>query len=77
LVVEVPSFLQPLRARITTQLPSDGKLSATVPLAFLASGLGRGLVTIEVRAVLCPAGKESSKGCLPMVVRISKQVIVG
>lgn len=77
LVVEVPSFLEPLRARITTELPTEGKARATVPLAFWASELGRGVVRIEVRAVLCPIGDKDSKRCAPVLVRISKQVTVG
>jgi hypothetical protein len=77
LVAEAPEFLQPLRARITSELPSEGKSTASIPLAFLASQLGRGLVSIEVRSVLCPIDTEQSPRCVTAVLRISKQVVVG
>ena len=77
LVVEAPHFLAPLRARVTAELPSEGRASATVPLAFLASELGRGLIRIEVRAVLCPEAGESAQRCVPATLNISKQITVG
>lgn len=53
LVVRAPTFVKPLRSRVTAPLVPQGDATLKLSVALLASGPGRAEVGIRVRAVLC------------------------
>ena len=53
LVVRTPAFVQPLRSRVTTELPDQGTATAKLPIAFVSRELGQAELTVRARAVTC------------------------
>jgi len=62
LVVQSPSFARPLRSRIPQRV-SGKENKAEVLLALVASGTGKGPLTVRARAVICPRLKAGA--CRP------------
>jgi len=84
LVIDTPSFVSTLRARVTTKVPDQGSSEIGVPVAFVARELGRARVTLQARAVLCRAPKTTGdrgapvwQGCLSASRRIMAEMQIG
>jgi hypothetical protein len=74
LVVRAPAFARPLRSRVPQRkLGKDSK--AEVLLALLASGTGRGTLTVRARAVVCSRAEPSA--CRPLSRDASIELEVG
>jgi hypothetical protein len=74
LVVQSPSFARPLRSRIPQ--PVSGKENtAEVLLALVASGTGKGPLTVRARAVICPRLKAGA--CRPASREATTMLEVG
>ncbi len=75
-IVAAPDFAQPLKGRIG---PDDAVARDPLvwrwTLALVARRNGRGEVSAEVRAVLCP--RERGRPCRPRVLAVKAEVVVG
>jgi len=78
-VTSAPAFAPPLRSRIgmaDARARSDRRVR--LPVALVATSLGRGTVAMRARAVLCSAAAAGAvETCLPAVKDVSAEIIVG
>ena len=75
LVVEAPEFARPLRARI----PYRGSLKepqVELLLGLVASDVGRGRLTVRVRALVCPRAGAGGR-CRPVTRDTAYELVVG
>lgn len=75
LVVASPGFARPLRSRVPQRKLSGKESKAEVQLALLASGPGRGTLTVRGRAVVCPRSGQGA--CRPRSSEASVELVVG
>jgi hypothetical protein len=78
-VTSAPAFAPPLRSRIA--LPDARARSehrVRLPVALVATSLGRGTVAMRARAVLCRAASAgAAETCLATTKDVSTEIIVG
>lgn len=84
LVISTPAFVQPLRSRVTTELPEQGSATAKLAIALISSELGRAELTVRARAVSClrataasDAVRDTPNSCTSYTRDVTAQVIVG
>jgi hypothetical protein len=75
LVVRAPAFARPLRSRVPKPKLSGNDSKTEVLLALLASGTGRGTLTVRARAVLCSRAEPAV--CRPAMREASIELEVG
>lgn len=79
LVTSAPDFAPPLRSRIgMADARARTEHRVRLPVAFVATSLGRGTVAMRARAVVCqPAAAGAPETCLPATKDVSAEIIVG
>ena len=84
LVTRTPAFMEPLRSRVTTELPEQGSTTAKLAIAFVSRELGRAEFTVRARAVSCfrasaasEPGREAPKSCTSHTRDITAEISVG
>jgi hypothetical protein len=78
IVTAAPVFAPPLRSRIA--LPDARARTehrVRLPVALVATSLGRGTVSVRARAVLCRPQSGGSESCLSTTKDVSTEIIVG
>lgn len=75
LVVRAPAFARPLRSRVSQRKLSGKDSKAEVLLALLASGTGRGTLTVRARVVVCSRAQPAA--CRPESREASVELEVG
>ena len=76
LVVTAPDFARPLRSRVgPSALFMKTERRQRLQLALAATRLGRGTLTVQARAVLCPDA--TGRDCRALVHEVETQVSVG
>ena len=76
-VLSVPPFAAPLRSRASgadARTRTDRRMR--IPVAFVATALGRGAVSVRGRAVVCTAG-ERGESCSPRSGTTTAELLVG
>jgi hypothetical protein len=78
-VTSAPDFAPPLRSRIgLADARARGDHRVRLPVALVATSLGRGTVAMRVRAVLCrPSSSGAPDTCVPATKDVSAEIIVG
>jgi len=77
-VTSAPPFAPPLRSRIA--LPDARARTehrVRLPVALVATSLGRGIVSMRARAVLCRPASGGAESCLAATKDVSTDIIVG
>jgi hypothetical protein len=76
-VLSVPPFAAPLRSRVSgadARTRTDRRVR--IPVAFVATALGRGAVSVRGRAVVCTPG-ERGESCNPRSGIATAELLVG
>ncbi len=77
LVTASPEFVRPLRSRVTPErFSAAGTAERKLNLAFVASKVGVGQVTVRARAVLC-RGQGAGERCRPETHDVQAEIRVG
>ena len=78
-VTGAPAFAPPLRSRVgITDARSRTDRRVRLPVALIATSLGRGTVSMRTRAVLCTtSGPSASETCRPATKDVSAEIVVG
>lgn len=78
LVTAAPAFAPPLRSRVglgDARTRTDHRVR--LPVAFVATALGRGSVVMRARAVVCHATTSAAESCVPATRDVSAEIVVG
>lgn len=78
LVVAAPPFAPPLRSRVgvaEARVRTDRRVR--IPVALLATGLGKGKLVVRARAVLCRAREAARESCVPEASEAAAELVVG
>jgi hypothetical protein len=76
-IVEVPSFAAPLRSRVAlADARTRTERRVRIPVALVATALGRGKVIVRVRAVVCTEGPRGA-ACSPKTGTATTDLVVG
>lgn len=78
-VVEAPPFAPPLRSRVgIADARTRTERRVRIPVAFVATGLGKGAVLVRARVVVCrPEGKSGAESCVPDSREARAELVVG
>jgi hypothetical protein len=78
-VTAAPAFAPPLRSRIGLgDARSRTERRVRLPVALVATSLGRGTVAMRARAVLCsPESAGTSETCVTVTKDVSAEIVVG
>lgn len=77
-VVEAPPFAPPLRSRVAladARARTDRRVR--IPVAFVATAQGRGMVTVRGRAVVCTGSAGGHESCGPVSKDAAAELVVG
>ena len=79
IVTGAPAFAPPLRSRVSiTDARSRTDKRVRLPVALIATSLGRGTVSMRARAVLCvPSSPGATETCRPSTKDVTAEIIVG
>lgn len=76
-VLGVPQFAAPLRSRVgVADARTRTERRVRIPVAFVATALGRGSVSVRGRAVVCTAG-DRGEACSPRAGAATAELLVG
>jgi len=77
-VTEAPAFAPPLRSRVgIADARSRTERRVRLPVALLATSLGRGTVKMRARAVVCLASTVGAETCRPVTKDVAAEIVVG
>jgi hypothetical protein len=77
-VTGAPAFAPPLRSRVgMADARSRTERRVRLPVAFVATSQGRGIIAMRARAVLCRATPGAPETCRPAVRDVSAEIVVG
>lgn len=77
LVLKAPTFVRPLRSRVTTAMTPGGREGLNLPVAFVAQELGRAEITVRARAVVCRSVAPNPSGCRAVQADFTTTITVG
>jgi hypothetical protein len=77
-VVSAPAFAPPLRSRVGMgDARTRTERRVRIPVAFVATGTGRGTVVLRSRAAVCEAGERGAETCRAASVDAQAELVVG
>ncbi|HEX4335943.1 MAG TPA: hypothetical protein VH062_08520 [Polyangiaceae bacterium] len=78
-VTDAPAFAPPLRSRVgMADARARTERRVRLPVALIATSLGRGVVKMRARAVLClPGDSATAETCRPATKDVSADIVVG
>lgn len=77
-VVSAPAFAPPLRSRVGMgDARARTERRVRIPVAFIATGTGRGAVVLRARAAVCEASAGGSETCRPGTGEARAELVVG
>lgn len=78
LVVEAPEKMRPLRSRVSIrEAIAVTAQRVRLPVGFVAEELGRGMIRVESRLVVCQVAGPGSEHCLPAILEARTELVVG